>query len=179
MKRLRKIIIATSLALLLPCTTMAQTTTGSAGCAAITQAASNAAVTRITNGDNNIKQPNSVKNLTCLTNFFNGVGLNVVTSLLDPVAIFNAIVTQICTALASEWKKILGTANCGITLTSFKLGFLGGLGSGLVCPKLSFGGGGPPIGTLGIGVSNNTKNYVAGQTVRPTNYSLSKMLGMF
>jgi hypothetical protein len=158
---------------------MAQTTTGSAGCAAITQAASNAAVTRITNGDTNIKQPNSVKNLTCLTNFFSGIGLNVVTSLLDPTKLLGAIVTQICTALATEWKKILGTANCGITLTSFKLGFLGGLGSGLTCPKLSFGGGGPPLGTLGIGVSNNTNNYIPGKTVQPTAYTLSKMLGMF
>jgi hypothetical protein len=44
---------------------------------------------------------------------------------------------------------------------------------------LSFGGGGPPLGTLGIGVSNNTNNYIPGKTVQPTAYTLSKMLGMF
>lgn len=178
MKRLRMTILAASLAIVLPCTTMAQTS-GSVGCTALAQSAANAAATRIANGDTNIKQPNSVKNLTCLTNFFNGTGLNVVNSLLNPTTLLASIVTQICTALGTEWKKLLGTANCGITLTSFKLGFLGGLGSGLTCPKLSFGGGGPPIGTVGIGVSNNTKNYVGGKTVTPSSYQLSKMLGMF
>jgi hypothetical protein len=181
MKRLRQTILAVTLAVLLPSSSMAQST-GSAGCTAITQSAANAAVTRIQNGDTNIKQPNSVKNMTCLTNFFSGTGLNVVNSLLNPTALFDSIVTQICKALAPEWKKILGATNCGITLTSFKLGFLGGLGGlggGFTCPKLAFGGGGPPIGTLGIGTGNNTRNYVAGQTVTPSSYPLSTMLGMF
>ena len=49
------------------------------------------------------------------------------------------------------WNSLLGSAQCGLTITGFNLGF-GGLGGGLSCPKLTFGGGGPPIATIGIGV---------------------------
>jgi hypothetical protein len=177
MKPLPTIILAGALALLMPISAIAQTTTtGSAGCTVITQSAANAAATRIANGDSNIPQPNSVKNLTCLSSFFNGTGLNVVNNLLNPTTLLNSIVTQICTALKSEWQKLLGSANCGITLTSFKLGFLGGLGSGLSCPRLSFGGGGPPIGTIGVG---NGRLYTSGQALTPTSYALTNKFGLF
>jgi hypothetical protein len=60
------------------------TTTGSTGCAATTQAGVNGLNARIQADDSNINAPQSVTSLTCLDNFFNGVGLNLVTNLLNP-----------------------------------------------------------------------------------------------
>jgi hypothetical protein len=87
---------------------------------------------------------------------------NVVTNLLNPTALLAAVTSQICSALTSVWQSTLGNKQCGITLTGFKIGFLGGLGGGLSCPKLSFGGGGPALGSIGIGANNNGRLYVTG-----------------
>ena len=48
-----------------------------------------------------------------------------------------------------------------LTITGFNLGF-GGLGGGLSCPKLTFGGGGPPLGTIGLGVGPGSGLYLNG-----------------
>lgn len=156
-------------------------TTGSAGCAAITQAASNAISSRIAADDNDIAQPQSVKSLSCLDNFFSGSGLNVVTNLLNPDNLLKSIQTQICNKLTSVWKSALGSAQCGITLTGLQLGFLGGstLGGGISCPKLSFGGGGPTIARIGVGSSNSGGLYMSGNAVAPTGYSITSLLGLY
>jgi hypothetical protein len=159
----------------------AQTATGSAGCTALTQAASNAVASRISADDQNIAQPNSVKNLTCLDSFFKGEGLNVVMNLLNPTNLLQSIETQICNKLTSVWKSALGSTQCGITLTGLKLGFLGGstLGGGISCPKLSFGGGGPPIASIGIGATNSGGLYFNGKAVAPTGYPITSLLGLY
>ena len=77
---------------------------------------------------------------------------------------------------------LLPIAACGLTVTGFNLGF-GGLGGGLSCPKLSFGGGGPPISTFGLGVGTNGSGsglYVNGNGMAPTGYTLpTTPLGSF
>jgi len=131
----------------------AQTTTGSTGCAAITQAGVNGLNARIQADDSNISAPQSVTSLTCLDNFFNGVGLNLVTNLLSPANLLQAVEGKICNLVQQTWNSLLGKVQCGLTVSSFNLGF-GGIGGGLSCPKLSFGGGGPPIATISIGTGS-------------------------
>jgi hypothetical protein len=150
--------------------TTTTTTTGSVGCAAITQAAANGITARVGADDQSINPPLSVTSMTCLGNFFNGVGLNVVTNLLNPTTLLNAVETQICQLVKNEWNSLLGGAQCGLTLTGFNFGF-GGLGGGLSCPKLSFGGGGPPIGSIGLGVGSGSGLYITGQGLPPSGYT--------
>ena len=177
MPRLTTLGLAMLMASAAPCgPAMAQTTTtGSAGCAAITQAAANGITARIQADDNDINPPKSVTQLTCLTNFFNGIGLNLITNLLDPATLLTAVEGQICSLVQQTWNSLLGKAQCGLTITGFNLGF-GGLGGGLSCPKLSFGGGGPPIGTIGIGTgSGGSGLYINGTGTAPTGYSLPNL----
>jgi len=170
--RRKHLILAATFAGLVPCAAPAQTTTGSAGCAAITQAAANGMQARIAADDQTINPPKSVTSLTCLNNFFNGVGLNLVTNLLDPSTLLQVVEGQICNAVQSTWNSLLGDAQCGLTLTGFNLGFFGGLGGGSFCPRLSFGGGGPQIGTIGSGGNGSGGMYVNGSGIGPTGYTL-------
>ena len=120
-----------------------------------------------------ISQPQSVTSLTCLGNFFNGIGLNLVTNLLNPATLLQSVEGQLCSAVQSTWDSWLGSAQCGLTITGFNLGF-GGLGGGLSCPKLTFGGDGPPITTLGTGVGSTGSGsglYINGNGMYPTGYS--------
>jgi hypothetical protein len=147
------------------------TTTGSAGCTAIVQAAANGAANRIGADGTTIQQPQSVTNLTCLSKIFGATGLNLVTNLLDPQTLLNQIEGQICQAIKQEWNSLIGSATCGLTITGFNLGF-GGLGGGLSCPRLTFGGGGPPLGTIGIGSGPGSGLYIHGTGTPPTGYAL-------
>lgn len=148
-------------------------TTGSVGCEAVTQAAAAGMAARVQADDNDIRPPQSVRNLTCLDNFFNGIGLNVIANLLDPTSLFDAVTGQICAAVNQAWQSTLGNVQCGLTVTGFNLGFgFGGLGGGVMCPSLSFGGGGPPIGTIGGGLNGGGHGgfYVNGSGLVPTGY---------
>jgi hypothetical protein len=150
--------------------TTTTTTTGSVGCTAITQAAANGITARVGADDQTINPPLSVTTMTCLGNFFNGTGLNVITNLLNPTNLLNAVEMQICNLVKSEWTSLIGGAQCGLTLTGFNFGF-GGLGGGLSCPKLSFGGGGPPIGSVNLGIGSGSGLYLHGQGMAPTGYT--------
>jgi hypothetical protein len=150
----------------------ATNTTGSVGCAALVQAAANGMTARMAADNATIQQPTSVMNLTCLNNFFNGVGLNLVTNLLNPGNLLQAVEGQICKAVQQTWSSFLGHLQCGLTITGFNFGF-GGLGGGLSCPKLSFGGGGPPITTIGLGLRGSGSGlYINGTGLAPTGYTL-------
>jgi hypothetical protein len=158
------------------------TSTGSVGCTVIAQAAANGMSARIAADQNTIQQPKSVTSLSCLGNFFNGVGLNLVTNLLNPGSLLQAVEGQLCNAVQQTWNSWLGHMQCGLTITGFNLGF-GGLGGGLSCPKLSFGGGGPPITTIGLGVGTNGSGnglYIKGNGMLPTGYTaLQNINGTF
>ena len=146
------------------------TTEGSVGCGLINQSAANGLTARVGADDQNINQPLSVTSMTCLGNFFNGTGLNVVTNLLNPATLLNAVEMQICNLVKSEWTSLIGGAQCGLTLTGFNFGF-GGLGGGLSCPKLAFGGGGPPVGSINMGLGSGNGLYIKGQGVAPSGYT--------
>jgi hypothetical protein len=174
MLRLPALAILT--ALTVPGLGLAQTSpniTGTVGCTAIVQAAANGQTSRIAADNQTIQAPPSVTTLSCLNNFFNGVGLNLVTNLLNPQTLLQNVEGQICNAIKSTWDQFLGSATqCGITLTGINFGF-GGLGGGLSCPKLSFGGGGPPIGTIGIGNGGSGSGlYIHGTITAPPGYTL-------
>jgi hypothetical protein len=178
MSRGRALFLAAVLAAASPA--LAQTT-GSESCTTLIQTAANAASSRVSADDTNIPQPQSVKNFTCLDKFFNGTGLNVVVNLLNPTTLLQAVESQICSKLTSIWNSTLGNAQCGITLTGFKMGFLGGstLGGGLSCPKISIGGGGPTIMSIGVGGTGSGKLTVTGNAVAPTGYSITSLLGLY
>ena len=145
---------------------------GSGGCAVITQAAATGAQNRVAADSQTIQQPKSIKSLTCLDNILNGVGLNLITNLLDPATLLNSIEGQICSAITNEWNSLVGGASCGLTVTGFSLG-IGGLGGGLSCPKLTFGGGGPTLGTFGLGAGGSSVGlYLNGIGRTPTGFTL-------
>jgi hypothetical protein len=173
MRRLIPLTVLIAPALLGAGAAEAQTTTsGSSGCTAITQAAATGAANRIAADGKTIQQPQSVTNLTCLNSIFGASGLNLVTNLLNPQTLLNQIEGQICQAVKQEWNSLIGSATCGLTITGFNLGF-GGLGGGLSCPKLTFGGGGPPLATFGIGSgSSGSGLYINGSGQPPTGYTL-------
>ncbi len=174
--------LITALITLLPSAALAQAAaTGSANCSTLVQAAANGLNARVAADDQNIRPPQSVKSLTCLDNFFNGVGLNVIANLLDPASLLTAVEGQICSLVTSTWNQMLGTAQCGLTVTGFNLGFFGagGLGGGSLCPTLSFGGGGPPIGTLGVGANGSGSATLNGTPVAPTGYALPATGGLW
>ena len=162
--------------------TTGTTTTGSTGCAVLVQAAANGMTARMAADQNTIEQPKSVTGLTCLGNFFNGVGLNLVTNLLNPGSLLQDVEGQLCNAITQTWTSWLGKVQCGLTVTGFNLGF-GGLGGGLSCPQLSFGGGGPPIANIGLGVGTNGSGsglYINGNGMAPTGYPMpTSPLGSF
>ena len=177
MKRFRILLVALALG---ASPALAQTT-GSESCTTLVQSAANAATSRVSADDTDIPKPQSVKNFTCLDKFFNGTGLNVVINLLNPTTLLTAIESQICNKLTSIWQSTIGKAQCGITLTGFKMGFLGGstLGGGLSCPKISIGGGGPTIMSIGVGSSGSGKISITGNAVAPTGYSITSLLGLY
>jgi len=144
-------------------------TTGSESCTTLIQSAANAATSRVSADDTDIPKPQSVKNFTCLDKFFNGAGLNVVINLLNPTTLLNAVESEICNKLTSIWQSTIGKAQCGITLTGFKMGFLGG----------STRGGGPTIMSIGVGATNSGKISITGNAVAPTGYSITSLLGLY
>lgn len=166
-------------------TSGATTSTGSVGCAALTQAAATAVNERVQANDAYEKQPDSVNGLSCLSNFFNGTGLNLITNGLDPAALLQAVEGQIggqvCQAAQAAWGNAMGSTQCGLSLSGVNLGLGFGSSSGLMCPSLSFGGGGPPIATAIAGTSSGTTDlYINGSPQLPTGYSLSNLVdGVF
>jgi len=142
------------------------------GCTILAQAAASGLAARIAADDQTIKPPQSVTKLSCLDGFFNGAGLNVLTNLLDPAALLDSVEGKICAYATSAWESAIGNAQCGLTVTGFNVGF-GGLGGGSFCPKLSFGGGGAEIGSIGTGESAGTSGvYLNGTGLPPTGYTL-------
>ena len=159
----------------------ATTATGSQACATIVQAAANGMAARIAADDASIAQPQSVTKLSCLDNFFSGIGLNLVTNLLNPGNLLKAVEGQICNAVNTAWQNELGIAQCGLTVTGFNLGFGLGLGGGALCPRLSFGGGGPPLGsvTSGYNTQQGFGLYMNGAPTEPTGYPVIQSGGLY
>lgn len=174
------IVLAAMAAAALAVPALAQPAPSSVNCAAITQAAADGASARISADDSSIKPPSSVTRLSCLDGLFNGLGLDVITNLLNPTNLIAAVEGKICSAVTQEWNSLIGSAQCGLTITGFNLGF-GGLGGGGFCPRLSFGGGGPPIATLGagLGYAGGGGFVVNGSSLAPTGYTVPSNAGAY
>jgi hypothetical protein len=176
MMRNRILALAALLAVTLPANLASAqtTTTGSVGCGVIVQAAANGMTARLAADNQSITQPTSVTQLSCLGNFFNGLGLNLVTNLINPSSLLQSVEGEVCNAVTSTWSSWFGQAQCGLTITGFNFGF-GGLGGGLSCPKLTFGGGGPSITSIGLGEGTNGSGnglYINGNGLTPNGYAL-------
>jgi hypothetical protein len=175
-----KRLLAASLALALSGPASADTATGSANCTIVAQAAANTVAARIQADDSNIHDPIGVRNLTCLDNFFNGLGLNLVANILDPATLLGNVEGKICSLVTSTLHSLIGSAQCGLTITGFSLGGFG-IGGGSFCPKLSIGGGGPTWATFGAGPvgSGGGGFYLNGTGLRPTGYPAQPNSGTY
>jgi hypothetical protein len=164
-------IIAVGAALACHHAAQAQTT---AGCQVVTSTASSAAEDEIQFLRNNVRKPQSVNGLTCLTLLESATALSadmIVNTIIEQV--LNAIVGQICNALTNYWQAVLNELKCGISVGGPGLGFpgLGGLGAGTVC-QFNIGN---TYGTriqLGAGIGPGGGGfYINGQTVQVDAYS--------
>lgn len=162
------------------CGTAYADSTGSTGCAQLAQAAADGASASMQANDTSVTPPVSISQMSCLSRFFNGTGLDVISSILNPTSILSAVEGQICSEVNTVWQDTLGSAQCGLTVSGFNLGF-GLSGFGLMCPKFSFGGGGPPIGSISSGyqTGNGTGLYINGNPTVPTGYTAPTAGGIY
>jgi hypothetical protein len=150
----------------------------SAGCAELQQAAASGMAARMAADERDIRPPQSVTSLSCLDRFFDGIGFNVLTDGIDPMAMLSSagqkLMAQACQVALSAWRSQVGSIQCGLTVSGFNLGF-GGLGGGNYCPQIRLGGNGAAIGsaTLGGGTGYNGY-YVNGQPMTPTGYPVQR-----
>lgn len=155
----------------LPVAAFAQIANGaSQGCAALAQAGVDAATAQIAAEDQTIQPPQSVRGLTCLDGFFNGTGLDVLVNLANFGNLVGALQGQLCAAVTNAWRSTLGSAQCGLSVSGFDLGF-GGLGGGNFCPRLNIGGNGSQLANFGVGTGGAQSGfYVNGVQQLPSGY---------
>ena len=143
----------------------------SSGCQTLVQAGATGLAADLKADDATIHQPKSVTKFTCLGNFFNGVGLDVVTSKLNVASLAEAAMGKICSQLSSEWDSLQSSAHCGLSVTGLDTNFNLGLGAGSFCPNLSFGGGGDSLINAGTNTTGSQSWDVSGQSQLPSGYS--------
>lgn len=142
-----------------------------AGCKALVQAAATGKAAQIKTDDAMIQQPESVTKFTCLGNFFNGLGLDVLTNGLDIASIAQSAMGKICNELSSVWDNLESATQCGLNVSSFDDNFNLGLGAGSICPTLDFGGGGDTLINTGVN-TGGTSSYSDGANSYDVNGSL-------
>lgn len=143
----------------------------STGCQTLVQAGATGLAADLKADDATIHQPKSVTKFTCLGNFFNGVGLDVVTNRLNVASLAEAAMGKICSQLSSEWDSLQSSAHCGLSVTGLDTNFNLGLGAGSFCPNLNFGGGGDSLINAGTNTTGNQSWDVTGQSQLPSGYS--------
>ncbi|KAK9453522.1 hypothetical protein V1511DRAFT_512819 [Dipodascopsis uninucleata] len=126
-------------------------------------------------------QPDSVHGLSCVSNFFNGTRLNLITNGLDPAAFLQAVEGQIggqvCQAAKAMWGNAMDSTQCRLNLFGVNLGLGFDSSSGLMCPSLSFRGGGPLLANISAGTSSGAINlYINGSPQFPSGYNLSDLV---
>lgn len=139
----------------------------SAGCDALVRAASDALSARLQYDSQAVKKPTSVRDLTCLDGFFNGIGLQLFTNMTDVGALLDNLGGRLCSALQSAWEAEVGSLRCGLTVTGFDFGFGAARGNNF-CPTLSIGAGGAALFQGGVGAGSGY--YLPTQTSAPTGF---------
>lgn len=171
-------------AITLPLSITAQAATGSppsnaeqtAGCVAMANGAAAGISAGLSADSNVLTAPTPVTQLTCLSNFFHGVGLNLITSVFSASTLtnlFQDVEGQICASVNQAWQNATSSiSQCGISISGFQIGGFGTTGFGNFCPQLSFGGGGANLlsvtGSPSLG--QNTGLYVNGTSLMPDGY---------
>ena len=145
------------------------------GCETLIQSAATGAAAQMKADDTTIHQPQSVMQFTCLGNFFNGVGLDVLSNGLDVASIAQATMGKVCSELTSVWQNLEGAAQCGLTGCGVANICDLGLGAGSFCPSLNFGGGGDALISTATNTSGNSSWDVTGDSQLPDGYSLQLM----
>ncbi|GBQ81442.1 hypothetical protein [Asaia bogorensis] len=146
-------------------------------CNQLVQAAADGMAGVIKADDTTIKQPQDITQFTCLGNFFNGVGLDVITSGLNPASIAQKVAGQFCSALTDKWNSLQGAAQCGLTVTGINTNFGAGLGtgSGTFCPSINLGGGGDTLVSASTNTSGQQSWGVEGSTQMPDGYAIAPL----
>lgn len=153
-------------------TATTQANTGSTtGCAELAQASAGGIAAEIAANAQIVQSPQPVTQLSCLSSFFQGKGLDVITNLLNPGDLLTSVEGKICQAAQSAYTETIGSAQCGITITGFNLGGFGISGFGNFCPSLSLGGGGPDWASVGASLNNSQSSlYMNGTPITPSGY---------
>lgn len=150
--------------------------TQTAGCVAMANADAAGVSAELSADSNTLTPPTPVTQLTCLSNFFNGVGLNLMTSIFSASTLtnlFQDVEGQICASVNQAWQNATSSVSqCGIQITGFQIGGFGSTGFGNFCPDLSFGGGGQSLLSVGGSptLGQGTGIYVNGTSLMPTGY---------
>ncbi|MFT9092443.1 MAG: hypothetical protein ABF479_15800 [Gluconacetobacter sp.] len=143
------------------------------GCSQVVKAAQDGLNATLAADNQTIRQPKDIRQFTCLGNFFNGVGLNVLTKGIDIASIAEAAAGKFCSALTDTWTSMIGTVQCGLSVTGFNANFGANLGGGTICPVINVGGGGDTLVSAGTNPSGASSWDVTGVSQLPDGYSLS------
>lgn len=146
-------------------------------CNQLVQAAADGMAGVIKADDTTIKQPQDITQFTCLGNFFNGVGLDVITPGLNPASVAQKVAGQFCSALTDKWNSLQGAAQCGLTVTGINTNFGAGLGigSGTFCPAINVGGSGDTLVSAATNTSGQQSWGVEGNTQMPDGYAIAPL----
>jgi len=124
--------------------------------------------------DATIHQPEDISKFTCLGNFFQGIGIDVLASGLDPSKLVQSVAGKFCEAITSEWNNLRGSAQCGLNISGLNSNFgLGlGAGAGTICPALNLGGGGDSLISTSTNTSGVSQWNTDGYRTLPDGYSI-------
>lgn len=166
-----RLIFAAIVAVSIPAAASLADGTMDSNCAAITQAAADGASARIQANDQAFTAPKPVQSLSCLNSIFSTGGLNLIPNFFNPDTLLTNIENQMCNAANSEWQDIIGSVKqCGLSVNGINLGLSGLSGSGFLCPKLTLGGNGSPLGSIDAGLSGSAGMLATSQSTVPTGY---------
>lgn len=146
----------------------------SAGCDALVRAAQAGMEERIRADDEQIPPPMSVRELTCMSAFFNGTFFDVLEDFEGALVgmLTEAVVNAVCALAREAWDATIGNIQCGITVQGFNIGFGGSLRGGTFCPTVTLGGDGPAIFGASLMAGADNTPYVGVSPVPPTGYQL-------
>lgn len=177
MTRRVALLASTAAAVLLPVhVALAQS---SPGCDDLQRAAAAGMEMRIAADDAQIAPPMSVRELTCMSFFFDGDIFNVVTDFGGYLVgmLTEAAFREACNLARQAWDATLGNIQCGITLQGLGIGFGGSLGGGNFCPVVSLGGNGPTIASATLSAGARYEPYIGVSPMAPTGYPVTLPLG--
>lgn len=144
------------------------------GCAQLVQAGLDGMAATEKADDETIHQPQDISKFTCLGNFFQGIGIDVLTAGLDPAKLVQSVAGKFCEAITSEWNNLRGSAQCGLNISGLNSNFgLGlGAGAGTICPSLNLGGGGDSLLSTSTNTSGVSQWNTDGYRTMPDGYSI-------